>query len=72
MNIDIKNLPESSDLLRKMIIDMSSELAELNLYKSKYERLVEELRLAKQQRFAPLSEKNVLQPDFFDEAGTLL
>ncbi|MDQ2995231.1 MAG: IS66 family transposase [Pseudomonadota bacterium] len=72
MNIDIKNLPESSDLLRKMIIDMSSELAELNLYKSKYERLVEELSLAKQQRFAPSSEKNVLQPDFFDEAGTLL
>ncbi|MDQ2993834.1 MAG: IS66 family transposase [Pseudomonadota bacterium] len=72
MNIDIKNLPLSSDLLRKMIIEMSSELAELNVYKEKYERLVEELRLAKQQRFAPSSEKNILQPDFFDEAGTEL
>lgn len=31
--------------------------------------LLEEIRLAKQHRFAPSSEKNILQSDLFDEAG---
>lgn len=66
MEIDIENLPDSPDLLRKIIFDMR---AEFSAYKEKYARLIEEIRLAKQQRFAPSSEKNILQPDFFDEAG---
>jgi hypothetical protein len=28
--------------------------------------------MAKQQRFSPSSEKNILQPDLFDEAGVEL
>ncbi|SRR5579883_87085 len=66
MKLDIENLPDSPDLLRKIISDMRAELA---LYKEKYARLIEEIRLAKQQRFASSSEKNALQSDLFDEAG---
>jgi hypothetical protein len=80
MKINTKALPKSSDLLEKIIIDLTARLenqekiieqskAELSLYKEKYARLIEEIRLAKQQRFAYSSEKNVLQPDLFDEAG---
>lgn len=66
MKIDIKNLPDSSDLLRKIILEMD---AQLTLYKARYEQLAEEIKLAKQQRFAPSSEKNIHQMDFFDEAS---
>lgn len=66
MEIDTENLPDSPDLLRKIIFDMRSELS---IYKEKYARLIEEIRLAKQHRFSPSSEKNLLQPDLFDEAG---
>ena len=69
MNIDIKNLPDSHDLLQKIIIDMHKELT---LYKEKYSNLIESLRLAKQQQFASSSEKGLVQPDFFDEPGTPL
>ena len=90
MEIDIKNLPNSQELLQKIISDLHFELdkkqREINLsrqeitlsqrelasYKEKYERLIEEIRLAKQQRFSPSSEKNSLQPDIFDEAGVEL
>jgi transposase len=73
MEIDLKNLPDSPELLQKMIFILQNELSsskcELTCYKEKYARLIEELRLASQQRFAPSSEKNILQPDLFDEAG---
>ncbi len=69
MEIDFKNLPSSPEILQKMLWDVQSELAS---YKEKYARLIEELRLAQQQRFAPSSEKNILQPDLFDEAGVEL
>lgn len=49
-----------------MLIDSQAELAS---YKLKYVNLLEEIRLAKQHRFAPSSEKNILQSDLFDEAG---
>ena len=52
-----------------MIVDMRSELIG---YKEKYVRLIEDLRLARQQRFSPSSEKNILQPDLFDEADVEL
>lgn len=45
---------------------------ELAAYKARYASLIEEIRLAKQQRFAPSSEKNLLQPDLFDEPGVTL
>jgi transposase len=80
MKTSTKKLPRSSDALEKIIIDLTAQLenkqkvidqskAELSLYKEKYARLIEEIRLAKQQHFSPSSEKNVLQPDLFDEAG---
>ncbi|MDR3491354.1 MAG: IS66 family transposase [Gammaproteobacteria bacterium] len=69
MNIDLQNLPESLELSHKMIVDLHASLTEFASYKEKYSRLLEELMLAKQQRFAPASEKNILQPDFFDEPG---
>jgi transposase len=83
MEIDLKNLPDSPDLLQKIIFNMQDQLAstlealslsksELVSYKEKYARLIEELRLARQQRFAPSSEKHILQPDLFDEAGVEL
>ena len=83
MKLDIKSLPKSPELLERIIIDLVSKLKdskieledskeELATYKQKYACLIEEIRLAKQQRFAPSSEKNVLQPDLFDEAGVEL
>lgn len=69
MEIDIKNLPKSPELLEKMIVALQYELT---AYKEKYARLIEEIALAKQQRFSPSSEKNILQLDLFDEAGTEL
>jgi transposase len=76
MKVDIKNLPHSPELLHKIIANLQCALIgcqeELIGYKEKYIRLIEELRLARQQRFAPSSEKNILQPDLFDEAGVEL
>src|SRR3990167_11289222 len=85
MEIDIQNLPDSPDLLREMIIELSEykekyeqledykkKYEQLEDYKKKYEQLVKALRLAKQERFAPSSEKNIFQADFFDEPGTEL
>lgn len=73
MKINIKKLPKSPELLEKIIIDLKEKLEqkqqELISYKEKYAHLIEEIRLAKQHRFAPSSEKNVLQQDIFDEAG---
>ena len=76
MKIDIKNLPDSQELLQKIIVDLHRELDlsnnELLSYKEKYERLIEDIRLARQQRFAPSSEKDNLSLDMFDEAGVEL
>lgn len=78
MKIDIENLPNSSDSLKEIIAHLTQQLGDyqqkcdlLSDYKKKYEQLVEALRLAKQRRFAPSSEKN-LQIDIFDEAGAEL
>jgi transposase len=69
MEIDIKNLPKSPELLEKIILELQCELT---TYKEKYARLIEEIALAKQQRFSPSSEKNILQSDLFDEVGSEL
>lgn len=80
MKIDIENLPKSSEELKNIILHLHQSLEnkenilakkenELSSFKSKYENLIEQIRLAKAQRFAPKSESNVLQSDLFDEAG---
>jgi transposase len=66
MEIDIKNLPNSPELLQKIIDDLQKELIS---YKEKYARVLEEIRLSKYHRFSSSSEKNPLQSDLFDEAG---
>ena len=76
MKINIENLPQSSEELKNIILSMHQSLTEkeneLSSFKSKYDNLIEQIRLAKAQRFAPKSEKNVLQTDIFDEAGVEL
>lgn len=83
MKIDIEKLPESSKELKNIIfsmqqsfLDQEKRLAEkeneLSSFKSKYDNLIEQIRLAKAQRFAPKSEKHALQSDIFDEAGVEL
>jgi transposase len=73
MEIDIKNLPKSYEVLANIIHCLQQSLHqnqnELAEYKLKYAGLLEEIRLAKQRHFSPSSEKNILQPDMFDEAG---
>ncbi len=69
MKVDVENLPESLELSHKIIASLQLELKEAMAYKSKYDNILEQLRLAKQQRFAPSSEKGIVQPDMFDEAG---
>src|ERR1700733_8198318 len=76
MKMTIKKQQKSPELFEKIIADLQSKLdkqaQELASYKEKYARLIEELLLAKQHRFSPSSEKSVLQPDLFDEAGVEL
>ena len=73
MEINLEKLSDSPASLQKIIVDLTAALStaqnELSSYKERYARLIEEIRLARQQRFAPSSEKNNLQPDLFDEAG---
>lgn len=76
MEIDLTHLPKSQAQLKDIILylhqSLSRERSELVLYKQKYASLIEEIRLAKQQRYSPSSEKNVFQKDLFDEAGVEL
>ncbi len=69
MKIDIENLPKSTESLHEIVVSLYHELT---TYKTKYESILEQIRLAKQKRFASSSEKNLLQPDIFDEAGVEL
>jgi transposase len=67
---------KTTESFEKIISDLQLEITKrdqvIASYKEKYARLIEEILLAKQQRFAPLSEKNLLQPDLFDEPGVEL
>jgi len=83
MKTALKIRQKPPELFEKIIADLQSKLdklaqeiasskTELASYKEKYARLIEELLLAKQQRFAPSSEKNILQSNLFDEAGVEL
>lgn len=69
MEVDLKNLPESPELLQQIIHQLQRSLVS---YKEKYARLLEELRLDKQRLFSSSSEKNSLQHGLFDESGVEL
>jgi transposase len=69
MKIDIKNLPSSAEELQKIIILQQQEIAD---YKDRYIRLLEKIKTERARIFSPSSEKNILQPDMFDEAGVEL
>jgi len=69
MKIDIKNLPSSAEELQKIIILQQQEIAD---YKDQYIRLLEKIKTERTRVFSPSSEKNILQPDMFDEAGVEL
>lgn len=66
MEIDLENLPTSIDELQKIIFLQKQEIAD---YKDRYVRLLEKIKLERARVFSPSSEKNILQPDLFDEAG---
>jgi len=83
MKVDTENLPVSAEELKNIILSLHETLAKKQAeltathslaesYKSKYENILEQIRLAKQQRFAPSSEKELLHTDLFDEAGVEL
>lgn len=83
MKINIEKLPKSSKELKNIIFSLhqsflesqeklSEKENELTSFKSKYENLIEQIRLARQQRFAPKSESHIAHPDLFDEAGVEL
>ncbi|MBX3709180.1 MAG: IS66 family transposase [Gammaproteobacteria bacterium] len=62
MEININSLPSTADSLKKIIVDLQQEL---HAYKEKYFSLIEQIRLARQQRFSSSSEKR-LQINLFD------
>jgi transposase len=66
MEINVNSLPKTPEELIQLVYRLT---AELSSYKEKYTYLVEQVRLAKQQRFSFSSEKSLLQADLFDEAG---
>lgn len=66
MELDANTLPTATDFLKKIIVDLQQEL---NCYKEKYFSLLEQIRLARQQRFGSSSEKN-LQINFFNDENT--
>jgi transposase len=80
MQMTTNSLPHTTQKLQELIAnlqqslnDKDKELEKINLElkneKLKNAYLLEQFRLAKQERFAPRSEKNIYQADLFDEAG---
>src|SRR6185295_19445277 len=66
MKTTIKNLPNTPEELHKIILDLQQELKTERL-KNAY--LLEQFKLARQQKYSSSSEKNIYQADLFDEAG---
>ena len=62
INDSPQTLEEAYQIIRHLQMELGSKQA-------KYDYLIEQIRLAKQQRFGQSSEKNILQADLFDEAG---
>ena len=64
--LDITKLPKSIPESHEIIRLQNSLLVE---QQEKYDRLLEQIKILKQQRFSHSSEKNILQLDLFNEAG---
>ena len=60
MKTTIKNLPNTPEELRKIIFDLQQELKTEKL-KNAY--LLEQFKLARQQKYSSSSEKNIYQAD---------
>jgi len=73
MKTTIKNLPTTIDASHQLILELQNSILSLeqNLKTEKLKNayLLEQFRLARQDRFSPSSEKNIYQADLFDEAG---
>jgi transposase len=73
MKIPLKSFPTTLEESHQLILKLQNSLQlfeqELKAEKLKNAYLLEQFRLAKQDRFAPSSEKNIYQADLFDEAG---
>lgn len=73
MKTIIKKSENPIEKLQEIISSLKQELQntkqELKNEKLKNAYLLEQFRLARQERFAPRSEKNIYQADLFDEAG---
>lgn len=73
MKTTIEKFPATLDESHQLILELQKSLQiaeqELKNEKLKNAYLLEQFRLAKQDRFAPKSEKNIYQSDLFDEAG---
>lgn len=69
----IEKLPNTLEESHQIILNLQQSLQEiehsLKNEKLKNAYLLEQFRLARQERFAPKSEKNIYQADLFDEAG---
>jgi len=66
MKMPISQVLSSNKELLKIVSDLTHELKKERL-KNAY--LLEQFRLARQQKYSPSSEKNIYQADLFDEAG---
>jgi transposase len=73
MEMNTAELVSSLQLSHQIIASLHEALAEketkLTSLQSQYTSLIEQFKLAKQQRFGKKSESNLLQLDLFDEAG---
>ena len=75
MNIDIDNLPNDPDLLKKLLLQQVALVNKQEVIIEKKQRLLdsllESIQLEKAKRFAASSEKAPGQGDFFDEAESI-
>ena len=65
MTDEIKNLPNDPEALQKMVLSLQSQVKNLTAEKL---HLIEQFRLAQQQRFGTSSEGHPAQGDLFNEA----
>jgi len=76
MDMDIKNLPDNQDALKRLATELYSQVRSLKSlseeWRTKYESLLESFKITQQLRYGASSEKNILQDDFFDEPGALV
>jgi transposase len=73
MEKETKEISKTIEELEKIILLQQKEIEkhkqEIISYKERYIRLLEEIKLEKTRRYTSSSEKNIFQPDLFDEPG---